>query len=152
MSDTGELKIVIRDADKGDAQAIVTLLDELGYPATNEFALEKIKQLGRRKHDRILVAEKEGQIAGVLSLHIMPLLHRRFNLCRVTAMVIGLDYRRQYIGQRLMEMAEAYARANKCFRIEITSGEKRIDAHAFYQACGYTERSRRFCKEIDPET
>ena len=151
MNTDREITIIVRDAKKEDAQSIAALLDELGYPATCEFALGKIKRLGQRKHDRILVAEKSGQVAGVVSLHIMPLLHRRYNLCRVTAMVVRSDHRRQYIGQRLMEMAEAYARANGCSRIEITSSEKRIDAHTFYGSCGYAERSKRFCKDIEPE-
>jgi N-acetylglutamate synthase-like GNAT family acetyltransferase len=152
MNQNQDIKIVIRDADKKDAAAIAKLLEELGYPSTTEFAREKIRKLGQRKHDRILVAEKDGQVAGVLSLHIMSLLHQKFNMCRVSALVVRSDHRRQYVGQRLMEMAEAYARANSCSRMEITSSEKRVDAHTFYRICGYTERSKRFCKDIEPET
>jgi N-acetylglutamate synthase-like GNAT family acetyltransferase len=143
-----ELKIIIRDAEKGDAQAVAALLGDLGYPATSEFVLAKIRMLGQRARDRILIAEKDGQVAGVLSLHVMPLFHHKDNLCRITALVVSLDHRREYIGQRLMEMAEAYAKAHKCFRIEITSNEKRADAHAFYVSCGYQEQSKRFCKDL----
>ncbi|MBN2619723.1 GNAT family N-acetyltransferase [candidate division WOR-3 bacterium] len=143
-----ELKIIVRDAEKNDAPAIGALLGDLGYPAMSEFVLEKIRKLGQRTYDRILVAEKNGQVAGVLSLHIMPLLHHRDNLCRISALVVAPDHRREYIGQRLMEMAEAYAKARKCFRIEVTSNEKRADAHVFYASCGYQERSKRFCKDI----
>lgn len=148
VGETDNLKIIIRDAGKEDAQAIANLLGDLGYPATSEFALSKIRAMAQRKHDRILVAEKKGAIAGVLSLHIMPLLHHKDNVCRISALVVAPDHRRQYIGQRLVEMAEAYARANQCFRVEITSNEKRADAHAFYASCGYTERPTRFCKDL----
>lgn len=148
MNDQMELKIVIRDADAKDAQAVAALLGVLGYPATCDFAREKIRTLGQRKHDRILVAEKAGTVAGVLSLHIMPLLHHKKYLCRISALVVAPDYRRQYIGQRLLEMAEVYAQANNCFRVEITSNEKRANAHAFYASCGYEEKSKRFCKDL----
>jgi len=146
--DKKEYTIIIRDAAVEDAPSVAELLGDLGYPATIELVQEKIRKLGQRKHDRILVAEKSGIVVGVLSLHIMPLLHHKGNLCRISAFIVSSEYRRQYIGQRLLEMAEVYAKANKCFRIEITSNEKRIDAHTFYTACGYAERSKRFCKDI----
>lgn len=148
LDDKKEIKIIIRDAESDDAQAIAGLLGDLGYPATSEFVLAKVRTLGQRAYDRILVAEKNGKVVGVLSLHIMLLLHHKDNLCRISALVVSLDYRRQYIGRRLMEMAEAYAKAHKCFRIEITSNEKRADAHAFYVSCGYAEQAKRFCKDI----
>lgn len=148
MSETGDIKIIIRDAQQEDAKAIARLLGELGYPNTSEFVTTKIQQLSGRRRDRILVAEKEGGVVGVLSLHILPLLHKAADLCRVSALVVDQGYRRQYIGRRLMEMAEAYAQAQRCLRIEITSNEKRADAHAFYESCGYVESSKRFCKDL----
>lgn len=149
VADHNDIKIIIRDARKEDAKEIATLLGELQYPATIEFAVTKIRQLSGRRRDRILIAEKESRIVGVLSLHIMPLLHKQGDLCRVSALIVAEGYRRQYIGRRLMEMAEAYAKANDCFRIEVTSGDHRNDAHQFYDHLGYREVSRRFVKDIE---
>jgi hypothetical protein len=42
--------------------------------------------------------------------------------------------------------AEDFAWDNGCVRIEITSGEHRAGAHAFYEAIGYKQDSRRFIK------
>ena len=146
--DPEELTIVIRDAETADSQAITGLLEELGYPQNRGFTLKKIKGLSKRKKDRILVAQKHGHVVGCLSLHIMPLLHRAGNLCRVTGLVVSELYRGKYIGRRLMEMAEAYAQANDCSCMEITSGDQRFDAHSFYQQLGYVETSKRFIKSL----
>jgi GNAT superfamily N-acetyltransferase len=50
------------------------------------------------------------------------------------------------IGKHLVTEAEEFAWENGCARIEITSGEHRADAHAFYEAIGYRQDSRRFIK------
>src|SRR4030042_4391820 len=139
-----ELKIVIRNAEKEDAAVISELTNELGYKISPEATRQKISRLSRRANDRIMVAEFENEVVGVLSLHIMPLLHLEKNLCRITAMIVRSTHRRKYIGQRLLEMAEACALANDCGRIEITSGHQREDAHAFYAHLGYAEKSKRF--------
>jgi N-acetylglutamate synthase-like GNAT family acetyltransferase len=142
-----EYKIIIRDAEESDCQSIVSLLKELGYSEKYEDVLLKIKKLSKRSNDRILVAIREEEVAAVLSLHIIPLLHRKGNLCRITALVVAQKHRHHYIGQRLMEMAEAYALTRDCERIEVTSGDQRTDAHQFYERLGYSEVSRRFIKE-----
>jgi N-acetylglutamate synthase-like GNAT family acetyltransferase len=143
-----ELEIVIRDAEPEDCQAIADLLGELGYAQSFSYTRKKIRALSKRLKDRILVAQKQDTVVGCLSLHIMPLLHRPGNLCRVTALIVTKSDRRMYIGRRLMEIAETYAQANDCSVIEITSGEHRTDAHCFYTQLGYEETSKRFIKSL----
>lgn len=146
--DGKDIKIVIRDAQHDDAAAIAQLLGELGYPNTPEFAMTKIQRMTGRRQDRILVAEKHSRVVGVLSLHIMPLLHKRGDLCRVSSLVVTGKSRGQHIGCRLMEMAEIYARANNCAFIEITSGDHRVEAHGFYTKIGYKISAKRFVKSL----
>ncbi len=141
-------ELVIRDAVESDSDSVAILLKELGYPQTSNFVVKKIRKLSKRVKDRIIVAVKKSQVVGVVSLHILPLLHQKDNLCRVTAIVVSKDHRGAYVGRRLMEVTEAYARANKCFRIEITSGDYRSGAHTFYEKLGYKEVSRRFVKML----
>lgn len=141
-------KIIIRDAEKSDAAVMSNMIKELGYEISLEHLHKEITRFSKKKNDRIMVAELDTEVVGMLSLHIMPLLHREKNLCRITALVVNSTHRRKYIGQRLMEMAEAYGRANDCGYVEITSGIQRDDAHAFYMHLGYEERSKRFIKEL----
>jgi N-acetylglutamate synthase-like GNAT family acetyltransferase len=141
-------EITVRDAENHDGEALAKLLAELGYPQGSDVIARKVRKLGKRLNDRILVAICGSEVIGLLSLHVLPLLHLPGSLCRVTALIVSHKHRRQYVGQRLLEVAEAYAKAHECIKVEITSGDQRCDAHAFYQRIGYQEVSRRFIKMI----
>jgi GNAT superfamily N-acetyltransferase len=140
--------VLIRDVEDSDCAAIVVLLAELGYPHESRFVAQKIEQLKGTQQDRIIVAAHGAEIIGLASLHTMPLLHLAGNLCRVTSLVVSRAYRRKHVGKRLLEAAEAYAKTAGCVKMEITSGDQRSAAHAFYERLGYEEVSRRFVKMI----
>ncbi len=140
--------IFVRDVEDGDCAALVSLLTELGYPHEPHFVAEKIEQLQNKPQDRIIVAVHGSEIVGLASLHIIPMLHLSGNVCRVTSLVVSHKHRRKHIGERLLKTAEAYAKIHDCVKVEITSGDQRSDAHAFYQQVGYQEVSRRFIKLI----
>ncbi|CAA9336555.1 MAG: hypothetical protein AVDCRST_MAG40-2194, partial [uncultured Gemmatimonadaceae bacterium] len=50
------------------------------------------------------------------------------------------------VGRALVGAVEAFAWAAGCRRVEVTSGDHRPAAHAFYRAAGYREDERRFVK------
>lgn len=140
------MKYRIRPVVAEDAAHLVSLVAQLGYPATADFILEKLDQLSATPGTKILVAEQEGQVIGLLCFSILPLLHVSEGLGRISALVVGSQFKGHGIGKRLVAEAEEFAWENGCARIEITSGEHRVDAHAFYEAVGYTQDSRRFIK------
>jgi GNAT superfamily N-acetyltransferase len=77
---------------------------------------------------------------------MFPLLRVEGALGRITALVVSSRFKRHGIGRRLLAEAEGFAWSCGCTRIEITNGEHRTDAHAFYEAIGYKQDSRRFVK------
>jgi GNAT superfamily N-acetyltransferase len=136
----------IRPAVAGDSAQLATLVGELGYPANEDFIQEKLTQLSSIPGTKIWVAEQDGEVIGLLSFSILPLLHVSGGLGRISALVVGSHSKGRGIGKRLVAEAEHFAWNNACARIEVTSGEHRADAHAFYQAMGYKRDSRRFIK------
>jgi N-acetylglutamate synthase-like GNAT family acetyltransferase len=146
-----EYTIIIRDAETDDVPAITGLLTELGYQQEKSSLEARIMKMSKRMNDRVLVAERESRVVGVLSLHIMTMFHLGGRVCRVTSLVVSKDFRKRYIGRRLMDMAEAYARASGCVQIEVTSNARRADAHLFYDRVGYSEGSRIFKKDLDKD-
>jgi GNAT superfamily N-acetyltransferase len=141
------MKYRIRPAVTDDSAQLVILLGELGYPSTADFILEKLTQLSSTPGTKILVADREGTAIGLLCFSIIPLLHVSGGLGRISALVVGSQFAGRGIGKRLVAEAEEFAWENGCARIEITSGEHRADAHAFYEAIGYRQDSRRFIKD-----
>ena len=140
------MKYRIRAALAEDSRQLAALMGELGYPTTREFIERRLAQLLSTPGTKIFVADYDGKVIGLLSFSILPLLHLDGGLGRITALVVTSQFKGRGIGKRLVAEAEAFAWKNRCARIEITTGEHRADAHAFYEAVGYKQDSRRFVK------
>ncbi|WP_256922703.1 GNAT family N-acetyltransferase, partial [Klebsiella pneumoniae] len=66
----------------------------------------------------------------------------------ISALVIEESSRGSGIGQQLLHAAERLARDKQCAHIELSSSEKRIRAHQFYENNGYKEVRKRFVKHL----
>ena len=141
-------KIVkIRKAHINDDIFISELMLQLGYYINTDEVRDKIIQLSNNSSDEIFVAESESHVVGVLSIHILPCLHTNANVGRITSLVINKEYHRKGFATALMKHVEKFAWNQNCFRIEITSGNKRADAHEFYKKIGYQIADSRFIKQ-----
>jgi GNAT superfamily N-acetyltransferase len=56
------------------------------------------------------------------------------------------DWRSRGVGAALLVAAEAIARREGCYRMQLTSRHVRNDAHRFYEANGYVATSQGFKK------
>jgi N-acetylglutamate synthase-like GNAT family acetyltransferase len=137
----------IREAGAGDEAAISALLDELGYPAGLDEVARRLERLARDAGSWLWLAVDGERVVGLAGLHVMPLIERE-PLGRVTAIVVTQVERRGGIGRALMARAEEEARRQGCERLEVTTAERRTDAHAFYRGLGFEEGSRRFLKRL----
>jgi GNAT superfamily N-acetyltransferase len=139
----------IREARPEDAPALAELLEELGYPAST-VALRTRLRAFPGAGSFVLIAEDGGRVLGLASATVLPLLHEDGGWCRLSALVVGADRRRAGIGRKLVGEVEERAAAAGCRYLEVTSGERpeREAAHAFYEALGLEQVSRRYLKEL----
>lgn len=138
--------ILIRPATLDDAPALAPLLAELGYPLTEDLMRENLVRLALTPTDRAWVAERGGAVIGVVSAHLTPLFHQRGHLGRITALVVTAAARGHGVGRMLVRQAEAFCWEAGCARMELTSGDHRVDAHRFYEGLGWRVQSRRYVK------
>jgi len=137
--------VSVRSAVAADAAVIAGLLAELGYspaPADVERRLEGMER------SAALVAELEGEVAGVLTLAMVPVLHEPGDWCRITMLVVAERARRRGLARALVAQAETVARGHGCARIEVTSALHRDGAHDFYRGQGYARVSEHFLKPL----
>ncbi|MFC0109052.1 GNAT family N-acetyltransferase [Kibdelosporangium aridum] len=144
--------MTVRPANGADAPRISALLAELGYPGNNPDSVHKRLEIWTN-HPRstVLVAERDGLVAGVIAVTAMPVLERDGWQGRIVALVTAQSARGNGIGRELTEAAEHFARENGCGRMEVTSSNHRDAAHAFYRTLGYdnwADRSGRFIKNL----
>lgn len=142
--------VTIREAEFHDADDMLPLLEQLGYPETSMEQLQYFLSHHLDDNNKVWVAEKSQHIVGFAVLHIIPCLHAPKPLARITSLVVDEDVRCCGVGHHLMEVIEDYARQMDCHRIELTSGRHRGAAHQFYETHGY-ELSPKFyfAKMID---
>ena len=139
--------IIVRVASVRDSPGIAELMAQLGYPACASDVKDRVTRLSALDSERVIVAERNGWVVGVVGVHLTPLLHSSGNLGRITALVVASECRGHGIGRRLVLEAESWAWSHDCSRMEVTSGDHRVDAHRFYKSCGYRCDERRFLKK-----
>jgi len=140
--------VSVRGAGAADAAAIAALLAELGYDTAPADVERRLPELERTDRSAALVAELEGRVAGVLTLHMVPVLHEPGDWCRITVLVVTEGARRRGLARALVAGAERIARDRGCVRIEVTSALHRDGAHEFYRGMGYGRVSEHFLKPL----
>ncbi|MFB6721060.1 GNAT family N-acetyltransferase [Kribbella sp. NPDC056345] len=144
--------MIVRPAEPADAAAINVLFAQLGYPDQDTGStVARIRAWQADPSSTAYVADAGGNLLGVVAVHVGPYFERTGNWARVVALVVSEDVRGQGVGGRLMAVAEEFAAAAGCVRIELSSADRRTEAHAFYEGRGYvnqTGRSSWFRREV----
>jgi GNAT superfamily N-acetyltransferase len=141
------LGVAIRDARAEDSAAIADLLGQLGYPTDAEAVAARLARL-RDAGDRLVVAEVDGRLVGLASLHVSPSLEYDEPAGKLAALVVDEARRGTGVGRALVEAIEAEARARGCGILFVTTAERRADAHAFYERLGLEYTGRRYAKTL----
>lgn len=139
----------LREARIGDAAQIAALLEQLGYPAEEDAVRRRLERLERSEADATWVADDNGELVGLIGIHVSPALEYDGDAAKVSAIVVDEAHRGDGLGAQLMALAEGEARRRGCVLIFLTTAERRSDAHAFYRRLGYEETGRRFAKSLD---
>jgi GNAT superfamily N-acetyltransferase len=143
---------VIRQARSADAQGIAALLGELGYPSPVEAIPARLARMLAGPGQSVLVAEDGGLVIGLATVIVRHVINDDAPFARLSALVVAGDSRGRGVGSALVTASERIARDAGCSAMEVTSGDHRPDAHAFYRSLGYEERPRRFVKRLTAST
>lgn len=142
-------RIEVRAAHAADAARIGCLFVELGYPdAGRGLGGRLLQQMGDTGND-ILVATQEGEIVGVLVMHVITPLHVARPWAVISALVVDERSRAHGVGAILIAHAQQAASARQCAHVELSCSERRTGAHAFYESQGFAEVRKRFKKELE---
>ena len=125
--------------------AVAALLDELGYPAPAPAVAARLTRFAADPLSRAIVAEAGGEVAGLIATRIED----DAPSCRVIAIVVAARHRRGGVASALLAAAETEARAHGSRRLDLSSGDWRADAHAFYERCGFERRAHAFIKRLE---
>lgn len=140
--------IQIRKCGAEDFDGIVTLLRQL-WP---DKPLDLISI--RSVYDRSLASDRQvylcavcdRQVVGFGSLTIKSNLWSEAFVGYVDEMVVDGEHRGRGIGTQILDHLISWARERGCNRFELDSAFHRMDAHAFYERCGFQSRAYLYSK------
>jgi len=128
------------------------LLAELGYPDNRtEEVRRRLAMWERETAGLALVAERQGQVVGIIGVIAIPYLEHEGRWGRIVALVVSSACRGHGIGRRLVDAAEKAAGELGCITMEVTSRSSRTESHPFYRNLGYEDvgdRSIRYLKAL----
>jgi len=138
----------VRLAGIADAAEIAACVSALGYGTSASLVAERLATYATSPADAVFVASVPGNesLLGVVGVHLLPLLHTPGLLGRITSLSVVTEARGNGVGKALVAAAEEWAWSEGAWGMEVTSGDHRPVAHAFYQAIGYALDNRRFMK------
>lgn len=137
----------LRDARPADAARIVELIHELGHQITEQEVRKNLAAL-KKLDETPIVATLDEQVVGLVGRHLMLTVHRPAPVGRIPVLVVGAQARGHNLGRMLVEAVEQWCRRKGCQLIEVTSNDRRGEAHAFYRHLGYERTSIRFFKKL----
>jgi GNAT superfamily N-acetyltransferase len=139
----------IRSARASDVPELVRLFGELGYQIAPDVLAQRWAAFAASGEQALVAAvdtRSDERLVGVATLHATPVLHRAGPVGRVTALVVDATLRGCGIGRALMAAAERWAAERGCVLLEVTSNQRRVDAHKFYEGLGFERTSFRFAR------
>lgn len=135
----------IRDAKPADAARLVELIRELGHEIDEKSVRKNLAAL-KRADEMPFVGTLGKQIVGLCGIHRMVAIHREKPVGRVNILIVTEQARGRRFGRMLIEAAEERLKKLGCGRVEITVGDSRAQAQAFYRHMGYDRSSIRYWK------
>jgi len=137
----------IRNAKAGDAARLAELIGELGHDIEVEQVRNNLALLGKTK-ETPLVVTLDDIIVGMCGVARRVVISRPAPLGRITSLIVTKDTQGLGLGRMLVEAAESWMRDYGCKLVEVTSNDRRSEAHAFYRHMGYERTSIRFAKKL----
>lgn len=137
----------IRDAKPSDAARLAELIRELGHDIDEKQVGKNLAAL-KKTGETPLVAALDKQIVGMCGIGRRVVISRPAPLGRITSLMVTEEAQGHGLGRMLVEAAEAWMRKEGCQLVEVTSNDRRAEAHAFYRHLGYDRTSIRFAKKL----
>ena len=146
-------KLEIRKAALPDIPSILRLYGADGLGDKEILTIEKatrvFNKITKYPNYSVYVALIDGKIVGTFELLIMDnLAHNGSPSGIVEDVAVDIDYRSIGIGKKMMEFAMEACRASGCYKLVLSSNQKREAAHRFYEKLGFRKHGYSYMVEL----
>jgi len=133
-----EKNIQIRLIKESDAVAVRSLSGQLGYRLSAEETVENIRDVLSNRDQAAFVACLDGVVIGWIHIFRTVRLESK-SFIEIGGLIIDENYRKQGVGKLLVRSAGELAKGEHIGKLRVRCNKKRIEAHQFYRALGFTE-------------
>jgi GNAT superfamily N-acetyltransferase len=146
VSAVGAGALVFRRARREDVPALVALYADDMLGAAREATsgplppsyFEAFAAIDGDANQELVVVERDGALVGTCQLTwLWHLSHGGSRVLQVEAVRIARALRGGGLGAQLMQWVIARGRAAGCRHVQLTSDQRRVDAHRFYERLGF---------------
>ena len=153
MSESMRMGLQMRQATAADLPSVLALYAQPAMDNGNVMTIAQAEplfaQFSLYPNYRLFVACENDAIVGTFALLVMHnLAHQGTPSAIVEDVVVSEAYQSQGIGRDMMQHAMALAREAGCYKLVLSSNQKRERAHAFYESLGFQQHGFSFSIEI----
>lgn len=143
----------VRQATAADLPSVLALYAQPAMDNGQVLAIEEAEQLlaqfSHYPNYRLFVACDADRVVGTFALLVMHnLAHQGTPSAIVEDVVVSDAHQSQGIGRDMMHHAMALAREAGCYKLVLSSNQKRERAHAFYESLGFQRHGFSFLIEM----
>ena len=147
------MSVILRPASAVDLPSVLALYAQPDMDNGKVLALEEAEQLfaqfSHYPNYRLFVACQDEAVIGTYALLIMHNLGLQGTPSAIVEdVVVRETHQSQGLGRDMMQHAMALAREAGCYKLMLSSNQKREHAHAFYESLGFQRHGFSFLIEI----
>ena len=121
-------------------------MTQLGYPSTPQDSERRLKRMLAHADYAGVVAESDDEVVALVLVHLEHGLEYDAIYGRIMGLVVDDRWRGRGLGKQLMQHVERWCKDRGADRIVLTSANRRLDSHKFYDAIGYERTGIRFAR------
>jgi GNAT superfamily N-acetyltransferase len=153
MSESMRMGLQMRQATAADLPSVLALYAQPAMDNGNVMTIAQAEplfaQFSHYPNYRLFVACENDAIVGTFALLVMHnLAHQGTPSAIVEDVVVSEAHQSEGIGRDMMQHAMALAREAGCYKLVLSSNQKRERAHAFYESLGFQRHGFSFSIEI----
>lgn len=131
-SDLASLLQLYRQLDADDAEI------------SEEHSRQVWEEIGRNDDIRYFGAVDDGRVvSSCYAVYIPNLTRGNRGICFIENVVTDKDYRKRGLASRVIDLAIAFAKERRCYKVILQSGMARTEAHRFYESKGFSGSSKK---------
>ena len=132
-------EVTVRQVRAEDAEYIMRLSEQLGYPSSLEQMQRRIDLIIDSQQDQVFVAVSEDRtVVGWIHVFVTMRLESE-PFAEIGGIIVDSDYRDRGIGKILMEHVEDWAENKNLTKLRVRSRTSRDNAHRFFKSYGFTQ-------------